>query len=785
MSRIKYLLIICFLLLARVSFCQTKIDISGVVKDASGVPVAGGLVAIENSACGTYTQKDGSYTLHTTPGTHTLIVSMIGFNTIHQKINGEVSRKIDFRIIENSHTLNAVEVYGTCNSSKLKHSEYAVSNLDVSSISGSVTNLNTYINKTSGIHIREEGGIGSDFNLSINGLSGNAIKYFMDGVPLSAIDENILNNVPINLVDRIEVYKGVVPADFGQDALGGAINIITRQDKKNYLDASATVGSFSTYKFDITAQKFYPQSGFTIKPTFGWSSSKNDYNMKDVEVWNDDLESYQRVDKKRFHDGYRSLFSKIELGFIERKWADRALISASITSENKEIQTGQKQTIVIGNATREKSSLNISANYQKKHFLLPKLKNMLFVSFTKNNTMLTDTTLRRYAWDGTWAESSYSEVTGRGKSIRRYQIPQLIIRNNLDYSFYDNASLHFNYVLNSIENRRSDDYDLQFTPTNDRLDKHILGLSYNFRAINNQLNASIFLKDYIIHTLLKQYDMYWLTGINDVKPSTTQNYVGYGFGARYAFNRFHSFKISYEKSVRLPEAKEFLGNGITIYPNFKLKPETSNNYNIGILGTFYPHEYSKLSYEGGLFIRQVSDYIFLIILADREMQYKNVSSATIRGLEGELSYSYNNKLAITANATYLNEVNKTKVKEDGTTNITYNNRIPNKPWAFGNVDFKWNIPSPFHFKHSRLSMCYSVQYIHWFYLTWEAFGSKNSKEIIPTQFSNDISATWSFGKDKYTIMLGCSNIFDQKLYDNYMLQKPGRAFVSKFRIFIN
>ena len=90
------------------------------------------------------------------------------------------------------------------------------------------------MNRTTGIKVREEGGVGSDFDLSINGLSGNSVRYFLDGMPLDTKGSGVsLANLPINIIDRIEIYKGVVPASLGTDALGGTINIITKQEKKD------------------------------------------------------------------------------------------------------------------------------------------------------------------------------------------------------------------------------------------------------------------------------------------------------------------------------------------------------------------------------------------------------------------------------------------------------------------------------------------------------------------------------------------------------------------------
>ena len=51
------------------------------------------------------------------------------------------------------------------------------------------------------VEVREEGGVGSDFDLSINGLSGNSIRYFLDGMPLDTKGSGVsLANLPLSLI---------------------------------------------------------------------------------------------------------------------------------------------------------------------------------------------------------------------------------------------------------------------------------------------------------------------------------------------------------------------------------------------------------------------------------------------------------------------------------------------------------------------------------------------------------------------------------------------------------
>ena len=102
-------------------------------------------------------------------------------------------------------------------------------------------------------------------NFSLNGFSGKQVKFFIDGIPMDDFGSSFqLNNIPINLAERIEVYKGVVPIGLGADALGGAVNIVTKNVRKNYVDASYSYGSFNTHRSVINTA-FVAESGFTFQ----------------------------------------------------------------------------------------------------------------------------------------------------------------------------------------------------------------------------------------------------------------------------------------------------------------------------------------------------------------------------------------------------------------------------------------------------------------------------------------------------------------------------------------
>ena len=768
------------------ALAQELAILSGKITSSDGHPVAQASLAIEGTSYGTYSNDNGSYRLELPEGTYTVIASFIGYESQKKSVKLTGKKTVDFILQEETVALKDVEVYAKSKSQKLREGAFAVNALDVKPVVNSLSNLNELVNRTSGIKVRQEGGVGSDYDLSINGMSGNSVRYFIDGAPLETKGSEVsLANLPVNIIDHIEMYKGVVPAYLGSDALGGAINIVTKKEKKNYLDMSYGIGSFHTHKADLNAQIVFPKSGVIVRPTVGVNYSKNDYTMKGVEVWDESVRKYVPSNRKRFHDDYFSLLAQVEVGVTGKPWADDFFVTASYSKVDKELQTGSIQTKVYGMAERNGSAYNVSAQYRKKDFLLKGLQMHSMLSHTWDYSLTVDTAYRVYDWNGDYIESSRNEITGRERSLRHYKRPTTMFRSNWDYRFNPKHAVNLNYLVNRTGNDRYDEVDSSFEPSNDVVCKHILGLSYHQQLWQDKMENTFFVKDYVNHLNIRQTDLYWQTGSDKGKGESTGNYWGYGVGTRVSFWEPLALKASFEHSVRLPLARELLGNGSTIYANTALNPEKSDNVNLGVFGTWHPGAGHVLYYEVNGFMRFVDDYIQAVV-AEKEgmMQYENVPAVHIKGLEGEVRYSWKQNLQCMANVSWQDARDQRKYKEDGKLSATYLNRVPNRPWLFGAAEVNYTFHDVCR-KNSSLRLETSYQWVHWYYLTWEAYGAKESKAQIPAQHVVNAGVTYSLENGRYNLSVSCDNIFDRLVYDHYKLQKPGRSFFLKFRVFLN
>lgn len=101
---------------------------------------------------------------------------------------------------------------------------------------------------------------------------------------------------------------------------------------------------------------------------------------------------------------------------------------------------------------------------------------------------------------------------------------------------------------------------------------------------------------------------------------------------------------------------------------------------------------------------------------------------------------------------------------------------------YGNFDVNFYWHNLFA-KGNTLIVGWDSFYQHEFPLYWESFGDPSTKHRVPEQFSHNLSLSYSMKKGRYNLSLECRNITDADLYDNFSLQKVGRAFYGKVRVY--
>jgi outer membrane receptor protein involved in Fe transport len=155
----------------------------------------------------------------------------------------------------------------------------------------------------------------------------------------------------------------------------------------------------------------------------------------------------------------------------------------------------------------------------------------------------------------------------------------------------------------------------------------------------------------------------------------------------------------------------------------------------------------------------------------------------IKGLEGEVRYDWNKRLQVVANISWQDARDRQEFKDDGKPSVTFNNHVPNRPWLFASAEARYQFTDLLS-KDDRLQLGVDYQWVHWFYLSWEAYGLPETKARIPEKNLVGANATYSWHNNRYSVSLDCQNLLDETVYDNYKLQKPGRSLFVKFRLLL-
>ena len=788
MKKIRGLFLSFLLLLISISaFSQHKTMISGKVLSTEKTTVDFATVYLKGTNYGGTTNEEGIYHLQAPAGEYTLVVSAIGYKTVENPVKLMRGERTKMNVVISPQATELDEVVVVSNGvTLLKRSAFNAVALDTKALQNSTQNLSEALAQAPGMKIRESGGVGSDMQLMMDGFTGKHIKIFIDGVPQEGVGSSFgLNNIPVNYAERIEVYKGVVPVGFGTDAIGGVINIITKKNRnKWFLDASYSYGSFNTHKSYVNFGQTF-RSGLTYEINVFHNYSDNNYYVdtpvKDFTTGAINKKKIEHV--KRFHDTYHNEAVIGKIGFVDKKWADRLMFGFTYSHMYKDIQTGVRQEVVFGGKYRKGYSIMPSLDYRKRDFFVRGLDVVLTANYNKNMTNNVDTSSYEYNWRGEMrplrmpGEQSYQNTRSdnnnwNGTLTANYRIGKA-------------HTFTFNHVINAF--RRSnqsllnEDSEANAIPKETR--KNISGLSYRLMPTEHW-NLSVFGKYYNqfiagpVATSSAQDDY--------IRTTNSVSAMGYGAAGTYFILKSLQAKLSYEKAYRLPTNEEMFGDEDLETGDISLKPENSDNVNLNLS---YNETFGKHSVyvEGGLIYRNTKDYIQRNISdlsgGKYGATYVNHGRVETKGYNISVRYGFANWVSVGGNFTQMNVRDNVKTVTSGTNqeSLTYGARMPNLPYQFANSDvtFYWrNLWK----KGNTLSVTYDNLYMHSFPLYSEAVGSE-SEFVVPTQFSHNLTLSYGIQNGRYNISFECRNLTNEKLYDNFSLQKAGRAFYGKVRVY--
>ena len=761
-----------------------KGNLTGRITDENGQPLLGATIQLLRTSFGAVTNVTGRFTISDIPnGNYTVRISSVGFEKYQKNIQIKGSTiDLSVSLRESVNQLEEVIVSANTEAESLKLSAKAVDVIETREAKIQTVDLGEVLARIQGVNVQRGGGLGSNAQLSLNGLTNDQIRFFVDGVPLRAMGYTFgIANIPVNLVNRVEVYKGVVPIRFGADALGGAVNIVSNE---SFEGTGGTIsyqfGSFRTHRLAFNAYHQPLKASYFVRASGFYDYTKNNYKI-DVEVPDARGKLTERT-IRRFHDDYLARGINVDFGIKDQPWADVLMVKGFISDGERDLQHNFIMSIPYGEITTGFRTYGGLLKWKKNFWNTLSIENI--AGFSDSQTDLLDTATLVYTWEGEPSIGLDGDIVRRDPpgergipSDVRFTDMTYYNRLNLGLKLSDGHELRLSSSP-TFDTRSGRNFLITDPDAVDRLtlQNEIItftnGLEYDYKQ-SNKLNIIGFVKNYTQQ--LKTDDIENGGMLTDVSRLT--NEPGGGANLKYQLNEKWELKTSYEWATRLPNLGEVFGDGIFIVDNVDINPERSHNMNLAanLRTTFSDKSNFGLGING--FLREVKDLIVLLG-ADEEFVYQNVADASSRGVEVNASWSsYDGNLSITANSTYFDFIN---MSESGPFGAFKGDRIPNRPFLFSNSAFRYRLESIFSGRDDMIIFG-GTRYVHKFFRSWESAGRRDTKQVIPSQFTQNIGVTYNrfFKHRKLTFTGEIQNLSNAQVFDFFGVQRPGRAFYIK------
>ena len=203
-------------------------------------------ITIEGTTIGCAANGTGHYTINNIPeGEHTIVVSAIGYESKYIKHTAAFSTSTELNVAlqEATTLMDEIVVSATRNETNRRTASTVVNVASTKLFEGTASsNLSEAMNFQSGLRVENTCGNCGAPQLRINGLEGQYSQILLDSRAIFSSLAGVygLDLMPVAMVERVEVIRGGGSALFGSNAIGGVVNIITKDPIRNTLSLSNT-----------------------------------------------------------------------------------------------------------------------------------------------------------------------------------------------------------------------------------------------------------------------------------------------------------------------------------------------------------------------------------------------------------------------------------------------------------------------------------------------------------------------------------------------------------------
>lgn len=474
-------------------------------------------------------------------------------------------------------------------------------------LKGRRTNLSEALQEKAGVEIRRYGGLDDFATVSIRGSTSEQVAVYLDGILLNQGAGGGVNvaTIPVDQIERVEIYKGSAPASFGSSSIGGVVNIITKKKGTGReTKVAQSFGSFKTYEGTIVHGQRTDRLSYQLGYTFSRSSGDFSFVDNNGTPFND---SDDRVTERRNNAFARhnlltgfekslASFGSVSIGLQNQFFReDRGVPGlATLTSDTANLAT-----------TRNGTSLEIA-----KRELLPKFDLSLRPSFQVMKVEFRD---------------PKGEI-GLG------------VKDTNDLTLQYGSSLRGNLLMGNYQRWN--------------LTLEYRGEQFQFKKIRN--GGSVSLEDEIVllsERVVINPGVRSEHIVNDFDQSTSLHPVSGKIGIKYRPVKWWgglTLKGNFSRSYRIPNFTELFGDQGSLIGNQSLRPEKGLNGDAGIVLDFNKAPRVEVSW----FRNEIDDLIQFLQTSQFTVQAQNLARGRIQGVETSIGLPLFDHLSLSGNYTF-------------------------------------------------------------------------------------------------------------------------------------
>lgn len=551
------------------------------------------------------------------------------------------------------------------------------------------------------LNFRTNNGHVNETALNLNGLSGNHIKFLIDGVPVEGrLSGNIdLSQLNMNDVERIEIIDGPSSVVYGSNAMAGTINIITKKGQANKISTQSKAYYESVGQYNLTASVGYKFKQNTLRLSGGrnFFSGFSEQDTSRLKTWKPREQYFGSL---MYTGTLRYFRLTYVLDAFSELMTDRGALRApyyvsAFDTYYKTQRLGNKVLINGKVGSHHFLDLTLSHNYFKR---------------TRNIYFKDMTTLNEYLTTG----ESDQDTTVFNSSMARLVFLRNQKGNLLNYTFGSEVKRDQIAASRVSQHTRSiADYSL-------------------FASVDIKPLEQLTIKPALRYAYNTAYKTPLIPSLNVL----------------YQASKLLAIRSSYARGFRAPDLKELYlefhyNSSINLWGNQSLRAENSDHLNVAIdLSKKYGKHGVKVSAKG--YYSKINDLISLVRTSDVDWIYSNVDYLITRGFSIQSSYTFK-PLTLSAALNYY-----------GNYNSAFNSLANNRYFYTSDANASMSL------KFDKIGLQAHVFYkytgkIRSFYLN----DDQEVQESFIGNFSTfDAQLTKLFLKEKLTVGLGVKNLFN-------------------------